>query len=192
MNLLRLVKLTILLAVPFFGAVYVYQFMNQSRETIRPFEPHKAKSLQVKLPGREDALADIPTNAPVIVVNFWATWCPPCVEEFPSILELQRLLANDGLKMVFVSVDDKWSDVEAFMAKYNITVPTGQLFWDPKKVVAASWGSEKFPETYILRPDGWVVEKVIGQQDWTRPAVIEYFRGLLTKFASLTPERKIN
>jgi thiol-disulfide isomerase/thioredoxin len=192
MKPLRIVKLLIMVSVPFFGALYVYQFTNQSREIIRPFKPVKAREFKVRAPGKANEVAEIRLQAPVTVVNFWATWCPPCVEEFPSMLELQRLLGPEGLKIVFVSEDDNWANVEGFMAKYAITVPEGQLFWDPQKDVAKTWGSEKYPETYVLRPDGWIVEKIIGQQDWTRPAVIEYFRSLLSKFASLTPESKIN
>ncbi len=108
------------------------------------------------------------------------------------MLELQRLLAPKGLKIVFISVDETWADVEAFMAKFNIKVPEGQMFWDPTKSTASRWGSDKYPESYVLRPDGWIVEKIIGQQDWTRPAVLDYFNGLLDKFAGLTPETKIN
>jgi cytochrome c biogenesis protein CcmG, thiol:disulfide interchange protein DsbE len=185
LNWLRAVKLTILLLVPFLGALYVYQFRDQAREIIRPFEPFRATDLQVSQPNKAEALTALPLNSPVVVVNFWATWCPPCVEEFPSMLELQRVLEEVGVKLVFVSVNEKWSDVEAFMQKYSIQVPEGQLYWDSQKKLAEKWGSTKFPETYVLRPDGWVVEKIIGLQHWTRPAVIEYFRDLALKFKDL-------
>jgi cytochrome c biogenesis protein CcmG/thiol:disulfide interchange protein DsbE len=192
MDLLRLSKLLTMILVPVFGALYVYQFSNQSREVVRPFEPVKALALNVRAANGSELTSKIPLSSPVTLVNFWATNCPPCVEEFPSMLELQRLLGPQGLKIVFVSVDENWADVEAFMTRFSIRVPDGQLFWDPKKEVSSQWGSEKFPETYVVRSDTWIVEKIIGQQDWTRPAVMSYFKDLLAKFADLTPETKIN
>ncbi len=185
MNWLRFFKLSVMLLVPVLGALYIYQFQDQAREVIRPFEPFRSQPTELSLPAQRDSRVQLTYTTPLTIINYWATWCPPCVEEFPSMLEMQRVLADQGVKLVFISVDEKWEDVVTFMEKYRIQVPDGQLYWDPDKKAAELWGSTKFPETYVVRGDGWVVEKIIGLQQWTRPAVMEYFRELATRFKDL-------
>jgi thiol-disulfide isomerase/thioredoxin len=130
---------------------------------------------------------ELPLEAPITLVNFWATWCPPCVEEFPAMLELQRRLEGK-VDIVFVSIDEKWENVDAFFRKHGLEVAEGRLFWDPKRALAGAWGSEKFPESYVVRRDGWVVERIVGLQQWTRPAVISYFEDLAERFQGLKGE----
>ncbi len=178
---LRLFKLFVLVGIPLLGALYAYQFTDQSRELVVPFQTFRMPAEPAQMPGGGGAL-EIPRKGPITVVNFWATWCPPCVEEFPAMMELQRQLEADGVELVFVSVDEKWEDVTKFLQQYQINVQPGRMLWDPTKELAQKWGSTKFPETYVLRRDGWVLEKIIGLQQWTRPAVIEYFKGLALKY----------
>jgi thiol-disulfide isomerase/thioredoxin len=191
MNLLRWVKLVVLLGVPLLAALYAYQFTGQAREEIVPFKPFKMDSVELYSPAPLQAAeatrkpVQLPLRAPVTLVNIWATWCPPCVEEFPAMLELQRRLEDSGLEIVFVSIDENWADVDAFFKKHGLEVKAGRLFWDPERKLAAHWGTEKFPESYVIRPDGWVVERIVGLQQWTRPVVIEYFEKLSQKFKSL-------
>ncbi len=176
--------------IPFLGALYAYQFTGQAREEIVPFKPFKPSLWRVYEVGDPQALAEqgrgleLPVKAPVTLVNFWATWCPPCVEEFPAMLELQRRLEGQ-LDIVFVSIDERSEDVEAFFVKHGLEVKAGRLFWDPKRALATAWGSEKFPESYVLRRDGWVVERIVGLQQWTRPAVIQYFEELASRWGEL-------
>ncbi|MEO5668706.1 MAG: TlpA disulfide reductase family protein, partial [Bdellovibrionota bacterium] len=118
MTKLQWTKLAILLLIPVMGVLYAYQFTGQAREEIVPFKPFKPVLWSVSrgqvgtIPVEELEHMDIPLEAPITVVNFWATWCPPCVEEFPALLELQRRLEGK-VDIVFVSVDDKWENVDA-------------------------------------------------------------------------------
>jgi cytochrome c biogenesis protein CcmG/thiol:disulfide interchange protein DsbE len=190
MTKLQWIKLVVLILIPTMGALYAYQFTGQAREEIVPFKPFKPKSLQVYLGeggGKSLEGLDLPLKAPVTLVNFWATWCPPCVEEFPAMLELQRRLEGK-VDVVFVSIDEKWEDVDAFFGKHGLEVAHGRLFWDPKRSLASSWGSEKFPESYVVRRDGWAVERIVGLQQWTRPAVVDYFEDLAKRFADIKGE----
>jgi cytochrome c biogenesis protein CcmG, thiol:disulfide interchange protein DsbE len=187
MTKLQWIKLSVLILIPAMGALYAYQFTGQAREEIVPFKPFMPKSLQVSR-GQVGAASlesfDLPLKAPVTLVNFWATWCPPCVEEFPAMLELQRRLEGK-VDVVFVSIDEKWEDVDAFFKKHGLEVAEGRLFWDPKRDLATSWGSQKFPESYVVRRDAWAVERIVGLQQWTRPAVVEYFEDLAERFATI-------
>lgn len=101
------------------------------------------------------------------------------------MIELQRLLEEKGVEILFVSVDEDWAKVQPFLAQNRIDLAPGRLFWDPGAKASKAWGSEKFPETYVVRRDGWVVEKIIGAQQWTRPVVVTYFEELGKKFAGM-------
>ncbi len=101
----------------------------------------------------------------VVLVHFWATWCPPCVEEMPTLDKLYRTFANTDLKILAVSVDESGAQsVVPFMQKNNLSVP---VFYNPDRSIANLYGTFKFPETYIVNRQGVVQYKVIGSRDWS-------------------------
>lgn len=112
----------------------------------------------------------------LLVLNFWATWCPPCVEETPSLNEMARQMAGQGVVVVAVSVDRNENAYKAFLKRMNIGFETSR---NPDATVSASFGTYKFPETYVITPDGKVVEKYIANQNWTSPEVIGSIRSHL-------------
>ncbi len=96
----------------------------------------------------------------VILVNFWATWCPPCVKEFPDILKLNKEYSEKGLKVVFVSLDDASeteSKLKPFLKKQGVDFVTYQgIFPKPEDltdVIDKSWGGE-IPVTYFYDREG--------------------------------------
>ena len=119
------------------------------------------------LEGREHALADF--RGQVVVLNFWATWCPPCVEEMPSLEKLHRALADKGLAVLALSVDERFSDIVAFRDKYDLTFT---LLHDNGHKVSRQYQTFKYPETYIIDRAGRLKSKVIGPRDWAAPSVI--------------------
>lgn len=180
-SIYRSVQLFVVFVLPLLGLLYAYQFVGMDRgEKLVPFKSFQKPSAAFSAPFSADALEFKP-KAAVTLVSFWATWCPPCQEEFPAMVELQRQLEDDGLEIVYVSVDEKWEDVEKYLSENGLHVKPERLLWDPKKTASEAWGSTKFPESYVVRRDGWVVEKIIGAQQWTRPAVLEYFKKLSKK-----------
>lgn len=183
-KLLRAIKIFVLFGIPLLGVLYAYQFTGQSREELIPFQTFKSPHVELMDPlsGLNRPRIELKFKDPVTVVNFWATWCPPCVEEFPAMIELQRQLEGQGVRLIFISVDDDWRKVEKFSNELGVPLKEGHFYWDPERKAAIAWGSSKFPETYVVRRDGWVLEKIIGLQQWTRPAVIEYFLDLKKRY----------
>jgi len=103
----------------------------------------------------------------VVMVHFWATWCPPCVEEIPTLDKLYREFMGKDFEMLAISVDEGGiAAVAPFMQKNHLHVP---IFFDPRRSIAGAYGTFKFPETYILDRGGIVRHKVIGPADWTSP-----------------------
>lgn len=112
----------------------------------------------------------------LLVLNFWATWCPPCVEEIPSLNGLQRELAPEGVVVLGVSVDRSKQVYERFLERAKVGFLTAR---DPEAGISAQYGTFKYPETYIIDSRGKVVEKIIGGANWTDPAMLSRVRSLL-------------
>ena len=153
--------------------------------TYRQGEPgqagRKAPDFSFQLDGRPTKLSEL--GGKVIVLNFWATWCPPCVEEMPSLNRLHDKIATLGAMVVGVSVDDDAAAYDNFLREYHIRFPNHR---DPSKQIAQEYGSVMYPETYILTvPKGGgtpvIQRKIIGPQDWDRPEVLEYIQGLIPR-----------
>jgi peroxiredoxin len=111
----------------------------------------------------------------VLVLNFWATWCAPCVEEVPSLSEFQKRMAGSGVVVVGVSVDKNPKLYSDFLRRFN---PTFQTARDPNESIANSYGTYKYPETYVIDRNGKVVQKVIGSRNWMDPDNISSFQSL--------------
>ena len=99
----------------------------------------------------------------VVVVNLWATWCPPCVEETPSLEQFAEKMRDRGVIVLSVSVDDDQKALQDFIQKFHISYPVGR---DPDRSLSARLGTVQFPESYILDRRGLLAEKVIGAIDW--------------------------
>ncbi len=111
----------------------------------------------------------------VVVLNFWATWCPPCVEEMPSLVQMQRQLKDRGITVLAVSVDDDARLYHSFLEKNKVDLLTVR---DPRQQSNELYGTFKFPESYIIDRQGMLRRKFIGAVDWTKPDVVDYLSKL--------------
>lgn len=111
----------------------------------------------------------------VVLVNFWATWCPPCVEEAPSLEKFSAQMQKMGVEVIGVSVDQDPEALKKFAAQYHLTFP---ILRDPDQTVSSKFGTHQFPETYILDRDGRVAEKIISSRDWMDPLMINFVESL--------------
>jgi len=102
----------------------------------------------------------------VIVLNLWATWCPPCVEETPSLEQFAEKMRDHAVVVLSLSVDEDLKALQDFIQNYHISYPVGR---DPDRALAARFGTVQFPETYIFDRRGLLAEKVVGPTDWDDP-----------------------
>ncbi len=105
-----------------------------------------------------------------VVLNFWATWCPPCVEEVPSLVQMQKTL--DGkVVVVAVSMDVDAGAYHQFVAK---NMPGVLTLRDGDQRTNALFGTYAFPETYVIDKNGIIRRKFIGATDWMSPEILDY------------------
>lgn len=111
----------------------------------------------------------------VLVLNFWATWCAPCVEEIPSLDQFQQKLAGSGVVVLAVSVDRNPKLYDRFLKRFPVSFQTAR---DPEANISADYGTYKYPETYVIDRNGKVVQKVISSRDWTDPGIVNFIKSL--------------
>lgn len=143
---------------------------------------------ETEKPTRAAALAQAIAEHDVVLVNFWATWCPPCLQELPSLLRLAAALRGAGrsVAIVAVSYDDDWpSQQQALRAAVADPQPAG-VRWlrDPQgqggaveQMLRTAFGTEKLPETFALK-GGVVRGAFIGAQQWDRGEMLRYLDAL--------------
>ena len=142
------------------------------------------------LDGTRVSLASL--RGQVVFVNFWATWCPPCREEMPSMVRLGQELMQKypgRFRMIAISVDESLGPVnEYFGAPPFSGPPTGlAVGWDAEAAVARAYYCTargfcpdlKFPETYIVDRTGRLVAYIVGPRDWNHPAARAFLEGLI-------------
>ena len=110
----------------------------------------------------------------VVVLNFWATWCPPCVSEMPSLVALQDRM-KDRITVLAVSVDEDRNAYHQFLKDHAVALLTVR---DGAQKSNALYGTFKFPETYIIDREGKIRRKFIGAVDWNDPEIQQYLAGL--------------
>ena len=130
------------------------------------------------LPGLDGQMVRLTDyRGKVVLLNIWATWCPPCVEEMPSMEKLYQELRGDGFEILAVSIDESGAQgVRPFMKKHNLSFPA---LIDSKETLKDLYQTRGVPESFIIDKDGILIEKVIGPRNWANPEVIRYFRNLI-------------
>jgi peroxiredoxin len=126
--------------------------------------------------GKQYPLADF--RGKVVLVNFWATWCPPCREEMPSLEQLQRRMGQRPFAILALSVDDSWEPVNRFTKENGLTLP---IYDDFDKKISTRYGSFKYPETYIVDKKGKVAYKVVGPTDWVSSEMLRFLDVLVAE-----------
>ena len=118
----------------------------------------------------------------VVVLNFWASWCPPCVQETPSLNEFAKMLAPSGVVVVGISVDQNEQQYRDFLKRFQVGYLTAR---DPAQNSSYRYGTYQFPESYIIDRNGKVVRKFAGLPDdngrtvpWTDPGLVGFVKSL--------------
>lgn len=112
----------------------------------------------------------------LLLLNFWATWCTPCIQELPSLDEFQRQFANSGLVVLGVSADKDEKAYRRFLSRVNVSFLTAR---DPENKISADYGTFQYPESYLINREGKVVMKVINATNWVDEKMLSFVKSQL-------------
>jgi peroxiredoxin len=129
------------------------------------------------LDGKEVSLSDF--RGKVVLVNIWATWCPPCRDEMPSMQKLYERFNGEQFEILAVSIDaDGREAVAPFMEQMNLTFPA---LLDPDEKIRGLYAITGVPESFIIDRNGILVDRVIGPLDWASQKVFRFFQDLIAR-----------
>ncbi len=140
-------------------------------------------SSKKRLPRSKVTLQDLVKEASgPVLINFWATWCPPCLEELPSIEMLHRQILSKALQknskvptLVTISVDDRIEDITKLESTLDFK-PSFTVVYDREGELARTMGTTKFPETYLVNAQGKILYKWLGPQEWLSDDVLQQLK----------------
>ncbi|HET9086735.1 MAG TPA: TlpA disulfide reductase family protein [Acidobacteriaceae bacterium] len=112
----------------------------------------------------------------VVLLNFWASWCPPCIEELPSLMALHRRMPQ--LVILGVSIDEDAQAYHNFLLQNNIDFPTIR---EPSRATQNLYGTVQIPESYVIDKSGHIVRKYVSAQDWTNPEILQTLSAVLNE-----------
>ncbi len=182
-----------LLQIGIWVAAFVGAYWSVSVVTDDPYDPVTADQVRelngslVDLPARGFLLHDLEGNphslgdlrGRVVFLNFWATWCPPCVEEIPSMLSLARGQSQDEFIMLAVTQDDDHDALISFLREAGMTSNDVLILQDPGGELTRAYGTQLLPETYVIDRAGTVVARFMGPRDWSSEPALRLIQRLL-------------
>lgn len=160
------------------GSIYLGA-TSSSRPNYEPVKPvelgEEAPDFQLEdNSGNKVSLSSL--RGKVVMINFWATWCPPCRAEMPSMEKLNQAMAGEDFVMLAINIEENGrTAVAEFLKNSPHSFP---ILYDEEGVVQKLYGVYKFPESFVIRKDGIIDDKVIGAIDWAHPETIAYFKEL--------------
>ena len=152
-----------------------------------------AGELMKRMPGSEDAhnftlmsaegtdisLSDY--RGEFVLVNFWATWCPPCVKEMPSLNVLHNRLQNDNFSVLAIHAGPAFANVKKFVKQhgldFDIVIDTNMSL--------SGWGVSGLPTTFLVNPDGELVYKAVGERDWGSDHMVDFIKSIMAEHERL-------
>lgn len=135
----------------------------------------KAPEFTLKdLSGNQVSLSSFKGNT--VLLNFWATWCPPCKDEMPSVEKLHQRMKQRGLIVLAVSVDTSRAKVQEFVKEHPVSF---SVLHDATLSVSRSYKVFSLPITFIIDKRGVIVEKHFGHRDWSKPEMVRSIEALL-------------
>lgn len=143
-------------------------------DLIRPSRTKLAEDFTARTPGGGTfRLSE--HRGKVVMINFWATWCPPCLEEMPAMERLHRQHKDAGFTLVAVSVDTDPAKVKPFLTSHKLTFPVGL---DPRMDIANAYAVRALPSSFIVGRDGNLAALAIGPRHWDSNAAHALVEGM--------------
>lgn len=116
----------------------------------------------------------------IVIVNFWASWCGPCIEEIPSLIKLSERF-KDQLIILAISADEQKEEIDVFKKSFpGLDKKNIEIIWDKDKSIMKQFNVGRLPESYIINKQQKLEKKVVGSIDWNTNESIDFFESLLS------------
>jgi len=170
----------------FISAGIFYYFLNKEVElsphvqAVRVMEKNGPPAFEAEtIDGVKVGVANNPGK--LVVINFWASWCAPCIEEIPSLVKLAEHF-KDRIEILAISGDEKIEDIHIFLKSFPVLkTPNIKIIWDKDRRLNQLYGVQRLPESFVVRPSGKLEKKVIGSISWYSPDSVHYVESLLKR-----------
>lgn len=169
-------------------AVGAFKFLLEPRLTAAPRDFQTLQLMETEgvasfeftdLDGKKAELKQM--MGKVVIVNFWASWCAPCIEEVPSLIKLVKEFKGD-VQLIAVSGDSSREDIDVFLKSFpDLRAENIHLVWDQDRSFMKKFEVIRLPESLVLGKDHKLVKKIVGTIDWYTPDSTQYVRQLLAK-----------
>jgi cytochrome c biogenesis protein CcmG, thiol:disulfide interchange protein DsbE len=161
-----------------FAAAVLWVFtMPSFRQGEPSISGKQAEDFAVQVAGKQARLSDF--HGKLVVLNFWASYCPSCVEEIPDLDRLQQRIRSRGGVVLGVSIDENCGNYDAFLQEHPVAFQT--VCEPANKKISLDYGSMMIPETYVIDRQGRIDRKIIGPQQWDSPTMLAYFDAALAR-----------
>lgn len=138
----------------------------------------------LRLPNLDEEIVDLSNfRGDVVVVNFWATWCPPCRREMPSLERLKNKMEAEGVTVLAVNIGEDADTVFSFLGTVEPS-PTFPLLFDSDAASLEDWGVKGLPTTFVVAPDGSIAYRAVGGREFDHPMILEQLRKLRSSHPS--------
>jgi cytochrome c biogenesis protein CcmG/thiol:disulfide interchange protein DsbE len=164
------------LGLIFAGAILLAFAFPSYRQGEPSLAGRKAAEFDFQLAGQPAHLRDL--QGKVVLLDFWASWCPPCLEESPSLNQLQQDISQRGGVILAISEDEDQAAYEKFIQDNHVNFPT---YRDPTKKIKESYGTVMIPEAYLIDRQGKIARKIVGGQNWQSPEIMGSINTLLNQ-----------
>lgn len=158
---------------------------NSTSQTLQILDHMKKEGVfHFSLPDLDDkkvSLSDFPNH--IILIHFWASWCEPCIKEWPSIMNLVKSFQGD-LVLMAISLDPLLEEINTFLLPYQKEIkslPFIKILQDSKSQISTRYGVSSIPESYIVGPRQKLLRKMLGAQDWESQESLSFFQYLIQK-----------
>lgn len=178
---LKALAITVGFLAVLIGLYYTFVFNKSEISPVTKVAEKKLALPEGNLTLLDGKLIDLKSFAgKVIIFNFWASWCTPCIEEVPSLVSLVK--EDPNIVIIAVSGDQNKDDITAFLKSFpGFNKPPIYVVQENAKVLMDQFKVDKLPESFIFNPKGEMVKKISGTINWHTPDSIEYFKVIRAK-----------